>query len=418
MDSFRKEKAEPVSQSKKYTVILFQPYLRRFVLNIGQRLKQFEFRNVAPDKKIMGYHTLSSYEKEFSRNKVTWQTRIRRFLGIPNVRIRFDQAGDLYFTYACLLITRKPYCTYIETGVALYNYDIGIAKNPIARWLVILLATRRNCRWLIFLSEAGRKSFFATVTYPAWARRRLEAKSRVIYPIPIEKQSILPRKFKGTLHLLFPGTFYIKGGLQVAQAYERLRQKYTNVTLTIITALHIVKPEDIAYMRSLSGLTLQDAKLSEAEMIKVYRSHDIFLLPTYRDGFGLVLIEALAYGLPVIITDQYATAEMVRDGYNGFIYPNHPFKDYDPKTYKMFGRYYNPRDLYRDIFQFHSEEKLKPVEDFLVAAVEKFLKNPQLLETFSRHSLELYREKFDAEMLSNKFESAFLEAVEGKTPRK
>lgn len=400
-------------KNKSYEVVLFQPYLRRFFLNFGRNLKRFRFNHIAPPpKKGIGYHTLGTFEQEIQRTKVTKLARIRRIVGIPNVRLRLDKRGDLFFTYGSLVITLKPYCTYIETGLALYNYDLEIAKNPIARWIVMFLATRKQCKQLIFFSEAAKKSFFTTVSYPSSVRRRLESKSTIIYPIPIAKQESKPRQFTGQLRLLFPGTFYIKGGLEVAHAYERLRKVHKNVSLTIITAMHSLRTEDIDYMRSLPGLTLLDAKLNEQEMIEVYQSHDVFLLPTYRDGFGLVLIEALAYGMPVIITDQYATSEMAVDGYNGFIYPNHPLKDYDPETYRLLGKYNDIKALYTDLLQFQKDGALKPVEDFLVNSVEKYLKDPKLFEKHSKHSLELYAKKFDADMLSQKIEQVFLRAIE------
>jgi glycosyltransferase involved in cell wall biosynthesis len=401
-----------MAKSKTYEVVLFQPYIRRFVLNFDRHLKRFKFRHIAhPPELGIGYHTLPTYENEIRRNKNTWRVRLRRLIGIPNVRFRFDNEGDMYFTYGSLVLGRKPYCTYIETGVALYNYDMGIARNPLAQLVVMFATTRSNCKKLIFLSEAGRKSFFATVWYPPFIRRILEQKSIVIYPVPIEKQHIQPRKYSGTLKLFFPGTFYIKGGLEIVRAYERLRQKYPNIELTVVTALHVVQQRDIDHMRSLPGLTLMDAKLTEREMIELYQTHDIFLLPTYREGFGLVLIEALAYGLPVIITDQYATAEMAVEGYNGFVYKNHPLLDYDPETYKMRGRYSNPRDFYAKYLELEAENKMKPIEDFLVRSITKFCAKPELLEEFSRHSLDLYASKFDADMLGEKLESVFLEAV-------
>src|SRR3990172_6275933 len=123
-------------------------------------------------------------------------------------------------------------------------------------------------------------------------------------------------------------------------------------------------------MNTIPGLALLDAKLTEQEMIDIYHAHDILLLPTYRDGFGLVLIEALAYGMPLIITDQYATKEMLINGVNGFIYPNHPLKDYNIETYELFGKYYNPKDFYTDLFRSQKEGKMLPIENFLVSSIE------------------------------------------------
>ena len=395
----------------KYEVVLFQPYLRQFVLNFGKHLRHGTFRLISNAPKQTGYASLPSFEHEIHRTKLTWQNRLRRLLGIPNVRVWFRPEGDMLFTYACLIITNKPYCTYLETGLALYNYDLGIAKHPIARLIVILLATRSNCKKLIFLSEASRKSFFATIRYPAWVRRNFEAKSIVIYPVPTERQQVAPKQFSGSLKLLFPGTFYIKGGLEVAHAFERLRRQHPTISLTIVTATHMISEVDQAYLASVPGLTVLDAKLSAEQMADLYRSHDVFLLPTYRDGFGLVVIEALAYGMPVIVTDQYAVAEMVEKGKNGFVFPNHPLRDYDPHTYRLLGKYYNPSDFYRELFALQRKGQLKPVEDFLVESVERFFQDPNLLERFSTHWLTRYDRVFDATALGDKLESVFVEAL-------
>lgn len=399
--------------SRKYEIILFQPYLRKFVLNFGDRLQHFTFCNIANPPMLGGsYHKLPTFEKELLRVKTHWKNRLRRFLGIPNVRYYYQKRGDLLFTYGCLLLTSKPYCTYIETGLALYNYDLGIAKNPISKLIVSFLTTRSNCKQLIFVSEASKKSFFSSVNYSKKVRNILENKSTVVYPIPLEEpKNVSPKRFEGNLKLLFPGTFYMKGGIEVAHAYEKLRRKHENISLTIITALHMLQEQDLEYLKTLQGLTLQDARLNEEQMASMYRSHDILLLPTYREGFGLVLVEALSYGMPLVITDQYATKEMVTENFNGFVYPNHPLKDYDPQTYRLLGRYYNPRDFYKDLFMFQRSNQLKPVEDFLISSIEKFLENENLLEEYSKNSLALYTKKFHQSKLSEKIEAIFLEAI-------
>lgn len=399
---------------KRYEVILFQPYLRKFVLNFGNNLQQFIFHNTASPPMLGGsYHKLPSFEKEILRVKSSWQSRFRRIIGIPNVRPYFKKRGDLLFTYGCLLLTWKPYCTYIETGVALYNYDLKIAKNPVARFIVSFLATRPTCKRLIFVSEAAKRSFFASVHYGKSVRELLERKSVVVYPIPIEQQGAkVAKQFTGQIKLLFPGTFYMKGGLEVVRAYEKLRETHDNVSLTVITALHMLRERDIRHMQSLPGLILLDAKLNEQQMAEIYQSHDLLLLPTYREGFGLVLVEALSYAMPIIITDQYATGEMLQAGINGFSYPN-PLRDYDSESFRMFGRYHDPKVFYEELFSLHDSGKLKPIEEFLVNSVEKFLDDPSLLERQSQASLALYSKKFDTKKLSEKIESIFLESVTG-----
>ena len=57
-----------------------------------------------------------------------------------------------------------------------------------------------------------------------------------------------------------------------------------------------------------------DSKPEEA-----FRAVDLFLYPNEYDTFGLVVTEAMASGLPVVIGEAIGAAELVRDGYNGLL---------------------------------------------------------------------------------------------------
>jgi glycosyltransferase involved in cell wall biosynthesis len=52
----------------------------------------------------------------------------------------------------------------------------------------------------------------------------------------------------------------------------------------------------------------------------LYRSVDLFVLPTLFEGMPTVVLEAMARGLPIAVTDVGATRELVDDT-NGFIIP-------------------------------------------------------------------------------------------------
>jgi D-inositol-3-phosphate glycosyltransferase len=61
-------------------------------------------------------------------------------------------------------------------------------------------------------------------------------------------------------------------------------------------------------------------------MAEVYRDADLFIFPTRYESFGLVVIEAMAAGLPVIVSDVIG-AGIVTDGRNGVVvtgyHPSH-----------------------------------------------------------------------------------------------
>lgn len=66
---------------------------------------------------------------------------------------------------------------------------------------------------------------------------------------------------------------------------------------------------------------------SKTELANYYKMADVFVLPTREDIWGLVVNEALSYGLPVITTDNCnAGLEMICNDYNGYIVQVEEFK--------------------------------------------------------------------------------------------
>jgi len=56
----------------------------------------------------------------------------------------------------------------------------------------------------------------------------------------------------------------------------------------------------------------------DERLVQLYRVDDVFVLPTLFEGMPTVVLEAMAHGMPVIVTDVGATLEMV-DKSNGYI---------------------------------------------------------------------------------------------------
>lgn len=57
------------------------------------------------------------------------------------------------------------------------------------------------------------------------------------------------------------------------------------------------------------------------EMHHVYRQADVLLFPTYREGFGLCVAEAMACGLPVVSSNCSAIPELIDEGLGGYLVP-------------------------------------------------------------------------------------------------
>jgi len=67
-------------------------------------------------------------------------------------------------------------------------------------------------------------------------------------------------------------------------------------------------------------------KISDEDLIASYHASDIFVLFSEWEGFGLVVIEAMAAGKPVIVSDGGSLPFLVIEDKNGFIVP---FRDID-----------------------------------------------------------------------------------------
>jgi glycosyltransferase involved in cell wall biosynthesis len=62
-------------------------------------------------------------------------------------------------------------------------------------------------------------------------------------------------------------------------------------------------------------------QVPRSEVKREFANADIFVFPTLSDGFGMVLLEALFAGLPIVCTPN--CGDVVRDGFNGRVVPSH-----------------------------------------------------------------------------------------------
>jgi starch synthase len=85
--------------------------------------------------------------------------------------------------------------------------------------------------------------------------------------------------------------------------------------------------------------------ISQQQLFDKYSEYDILILPSLVEGFGLVSIEAMCAGLPVITTPNTNAAEILQDGFNGFLVPIrdssailnalHQFRDMDDNQFQL-----------------------------------------------------------------------------------
>lgn len=62
-------------------------------------------------------------------------------------------------------------------------------------------------------------------------------------------------------------------------------------------------------------------KLSDAALAKRFAQSDVLVVPSSYEGFGIVYLEGMAFGLPAIATTSGAAHELITHGHNGFLVP-------------------------------------------------------------------------------------------------
>lgn len=116
-----------------------------------------------------------------------------------------------------------------------------------------------------------------------------------------------------------PSNFYLRGGLDLLEAFHILRQRYPRLRLTMRTALPDL---DAHYHRIIEAGAVRviDRFVTSDEMAQLHAQSDIYLLPAARIHI-VSLLQAMGHGLPVIVSDGWGFAEYVEDGRNGLILP-------------------------------------------------------------------------------------------------
>ncbi len=151
-----------------------------------------------------------------------------------------------------------------------------------------------------------------------------------------------------------------KGIYEILAAIEELRKSYKFV-FTFVgdgALLNDVRQEirELGWEGSVSAL----GWVSDAEFQHILSSADVFVLPSYAEGFPMSLIEAFSKGLPAICSDVGGISDSLRDGVNGYLIP--------------------PRQI-------------QPI----IEAMKRYLSNPQIIADHSRAALDIVKTNHMAE---------------------
>ncbi|MFW5872537.1 MAG: glycosyltransferase family 4 protein [bacterium] len=251
---------------------------------------------------------------------------------------------------------------------------------------------------LLFKSYAGMRTF---EQYGKYFEDSVLNKTDVLYP-PIRKvDDDLIRFNKDYINILFVGDFFRKGGAHVVDAFEQLQNRFNNIKLQI--CVKRLKSDNAQLVKEYTEKINSNANITwsfverEKMMAEIMPETDIFVCPTYKDSYGYAIEEAMAYGIPVIATNQCAIPEIVEHNTNGFLI------DIDHFDFVK-----NIKDYKIDFIPQNFKEYMN---NMVIKYMSELISNYELRLSFGMKSLHIARTKFSFERRNSYIASIYEQAA-------
>lgn len=116
-----------------------------------------------------------------------------------------------------------------------------------------------------------------------------------------------------------------KGGRELITAFKAISENYKDARLMVIGGEESAESLDkslIEWVRNSKSVIITGDVRPE-EVPPYLAACDLVVHPTYREGFSMVLQEAMAMRLPIITTDIPGPSEVIEDGISGVLVPSH-----------------------------------------------------------------------------------------------
>lgn len=136
--------------------------------------------------------------------------------------------------------------------------------------------------------------------------------------------------------LLYVGTVESRKGLHLLiEILSLLKSRNNNFTMNIIGGIvnegyHKELLEKVSFY-GLEKHVFFLGRLPSKELKKYFLQSDLFIFPSLLEGFGMVIIEAMSFGIPVIAFDNTAMPFTIKHNFNGLLVKNKDLLDFKNK---------------------------------------------------------------------------------------
>jgi glycosyltransferase involved in cell wall biosynthesis len=224
----------------------------------------------------------------------------------PDVLICFQVHPTPWFINRIIADDTKAFAS-IKTVTFMKDMEISYSEPQIAGYIDAL----NSCDSLICASSVTARS----IRHP-----RAISKSCAVIPYGSRYSSHVPKhsphwRARGKIKLLTVSQVTQRKGLHWAfEAMSRMAPELTDRFEWIVVSFRVdgqiagLAPPNVRFV----------SKLPESDLADLIGSADLFVMPSLIEGFGLVYIEALSMGTPVVYTGNTGADDFCIDGVHGF----------------------------------------------------------------------------------------------------
>ncbi len=364
-----------------FTVLNFRTELIKTLVTKG-----YSILVVCPEKCLLMAETNLSVELaklgaihlpiEFKRSGINPFVEIRLFISLfnilrkikPNVVLNYTIKPTIYGSIVAKLAGAKYIASNI-TGIGYVFTSTTVKSKFLLVITKVLYKVSLLCNDLVFFQNLDDKALFSSLGLTNSVRTKVINGSGVDTD-KFKRQNFHPR----TNSFLFIGRMLVdKGVIEFINAAELLKRKYPTSKFTLLGPI-----DDNP--NSLSSIELEkniSAGIVEylppvGDVRPILEEHEIFVLPSYREGTPRSILEAMSMSMPIVTTDVPGCRETVISETNGYLV--------EVKNYQS-----------------------------LAKAMESFIIDKKLVKIFGDSSRELACKKYDVKKVN---ESILSEIVE------
>jgi glycosyltransferase involved in cell wall biosynthesis len=287
------------------------------------------FERLLPQENIHVWHTSSSVRHLDSAN--TWRRRTAElareaFLAglqpdVVHIMSLFEGLVDDAVTSIGLFSRSAPTTVTLYDLIPLIHKEVYLSDPRVESWYQNKLDQARRADLLLAISESSRHEAIEYLGFPPErvinAGLGADPQFRPVQLTSAAKHRILTRNGLTRPFVMYTGGFdYRKNMEGLIRAYSLipapLRRQYQ---LALVCSFQAAESHRLETLTRELGLEADDVILtgflSENDLIAFYNLCEVFVFPSFHEGFGLPALEAMSCGAPVIASNTTSLPEVV-----------------------------------------------------------------------------------------------------------